>query len=107
MTSPAFARRRISRVEATLSARRNSVVRSSKVGNVAIPIASGTYKTTSKIATAQERLVEMRRSSTQVGSGTIISATTTTTSAASAASAPQKPWARGGRDATRVTGGNV
>src|SRR5580698_11654225 len=107
MTSPAFARNRMSRVEATFSARRNRVVSRSSVGNVAIPIASGTYKTTSRMATAQERLVEMRRSSTHVGSGTIISATTTTTSAASAASALQKACARGGREATRVTGGNV
>src|SRR5271154_3817093 len=107
MTSPALACRRINLVEATLRARRNRVVKRRMVGNVAIPIASGTYKTTSKMATAQERLAEMSKSSTQVGSGTIMSATTTTTSAASAASAPQKPWLSGGRDASRVTRGTL
>src|ERR1700733_6017477 len=49
--------------------------------------ASGTYKTTRRIAMAAERFAAMRTASSHVGSGTIIIATTDTTSNASAKSA--------------------
>src|SRR5258708_4488593 len=54
------------------------------------------------MATAAERFAEMRRSSVQVGSGTIINPTTSTTSAASAMSAPANPTRRTRRASGRA-----
>jgi hypothetical protein len=90
MTSPASACSKISRVEETLSASRNNVVMSSRVGKAAIFSASPTYSATSSTATEHARLEAMSKSRSQVGRGTTISPTIAITKPARAASATPK-----------------
>src|SRR4051794_19078353 len=90
MTSPASACSKIKRVEDTLSASRIRVVIKSSVGKEAILSASLTYIATSRITTEAARFEAINRSSSQVGSGTTISATTAITIPASTASATLK-----------------
>ena len=88
MTSPASACSRMRRVDETLSASRNSVVISSSVGKVdELERVAARRATTSSSATATAMLTASSRSSSRVGSGTIIIATIATTNAASARSA--------------------
>src|ERR1700677_4426024 len=79
ITTPAYPCRRMSRVAATLRARRNIVATSTSVGNTEKSSGRFTCMAVRRIRIDPVMLAVMRRSTTNVGSGTTRTTTTATT----------------------------